>query len=458
MTFLLDLAEPWGYLLIGFLAAAEASLFLGLFLPGEAAMLLGGVLVFQGRASLGWMLLAGCVGAVVGDSIGYEIGRHLGTRVENSRLGRRVGSKRWERAHTYVRERKGRAIFGGRFVGVLRALVPAVAGSARIPYGVFLAYNVAGGVTWATGFILAGVAAGGSWQVVEAWAGRASLLLALLVAIGVGFGLTVRWVAGHRDRLVASGERLVGSPRVVRIRKRFRPQIDFIRRRLDPAQRVGLYVTLGFLVAVMGAWVFGAVLEDVVAKNELFTVDTPIVRWLAHHRSQPLNHIMTVLSFLGTTAFVTSVVAVAALVLVVATRSWRSPALLTTTVAGAVALHNIVGLLVARARPDIDPLVRVGGDSFPSGHATAAAALFAALAYFLTRGMGWRASVWVWGAAASVATLVAFSRVYLGAHWPTDALGGLVLGWFWTAAVATAWRVLPLRSRAEREEDPASHA
>src|SRR5918996_1676252 len=181
MSSLLELASPWAYLIIGALAAAEASAFVGLFIPGEAAMLLGGVLVFQGRLSLGWMLVAGCLGAVAGDSIGFEIGRHFGPRLERSRLGRHIGQDRWERARAYVRRRGGRAIFFGRFVGVLRALVPAVAGTAGIPYKTFFAFNVAGGVIWASAFILLGVAAGGSYRIVEAWAGRASLVLGVVV-------------------------------------------------------------------------------------------------------------------------------------------------------------------------------------------------------------------------------------------------------------------------------------
>src|SRR6266511_4048470 len=102
--------------------------------PRETAMLLGGFLAFQGRVNLAVMMAAGAAGAVVGDSIGYEIGRRFGEPLKHSRLGRRVGQDRWARGEAYLRAKGGRAVFLGRFVGVLRALVPALAGMSRMPY------------------------------------------------------------------------------------------------------------------------------------------------------------------------------------------------------------------------------------------------------------------------------------------------------------------------------------
>ena len=157
---LLNLASPWGYLLIGLLAGLEAAAFVGLVIPGETAMLLGGVLAANGRAELAVMMIAASTGAVLGDSLGYEIGRRFGGPLRRSRVGRRVGEQRWQRAEDYVRERGGRAVFLGRFVGVMRALVPAIAGAARMPYRTFLPYNAAGGVLWASAFVFAGYLAG----------------------------------------------------------------------------------------------------------------------------------------------------------------------------------------------------------------------------------------------------------------------------------------------------------
>jgi membrane protein DedA with SNARE-associated domain/membrane-associated phospholipid phosphatase len=438
MTTLLELTSPWAYVVVAGLAAAEASAFVGLFIPGEAAMLLGGVLVFQGRVALGWMLLAGCLGAIAGDSIGFEIGRHFGSRLERTRLGRRIGQHRWDRARDYVRRRGGRAVFFGRFVGVLRALVPAVAGTAGIPYKTFLAFNVAGGVIWASGFILLGVAAGNSYRIVEAWAGRASLVLLVLVALALLIGFGARWVQQHENELVQRRDALLDRPGIARLRRRFRPQIDFFRNRLDPNQRFGLYMTLGVAAAVAGSWIFGAILQDVVANEEIALFDRPVLRFFVTHRDPILTQAMRTVTVLGDTVFVISAMVVGAVVWSLRTRSLRWSGFLALTLAGALALDDVVKALVHRPRPTLHPLLHVTGSSFPSCYATAAAALLGSVAFVLTRDRDWRASVWIWAGAVFLSILVALSRVYLGVEWPTDVLGGLALGGFWTAVTAIA--------------------
>lgn len=204
MESLLEFTGVAAYVLVGLLAMAESGFFVGVVVPGETAMILGGVLVSQGHADLGWMLAAASLGGVVGDSISYEIGRRFGPRLMTTRLGRRVGEERWDRARDYVKARGGRAVFFGRFVGVLRALVPAMAGWAAMPYRSFLGFNVAGGVIWATGSIMIGVVAGRSWELVEAWVGQASVIVAIGVVVGLVFVFTFKRVRSERQPLRAS--------------------------------------------------------------------------------------------------------------------------------------------------------------------------------------------------------------------------------------------------------------
>src|SRR5919204_6294921 len=190
-----QLASPWAYVVLALLAAAESAAFVGLAIPGETAMLLGGFLAFQGRVSLPVMMAAGAVGAIVGDSIGYQIGRVFGEPLKRSRLGRRVGEGRWARGEAYLRDKGGHAVFLGRFVGLLRALVPALAGMARMPYRTFLPWNAAGGGIWGPGVVLLGYLAGGSYRRVEQLAGRASLLLVAVLLLVATVVLGARWVA-----------------------------------------------------------------------------------------------------------------------------------------------------------------------------------------------------------------------------------------------------------------------
>ncbi|MGH3328837.1 MAG: DedA family protein, partial [Streptomycetales bacterium] len=92
-----SLASPWAYVVVALLAAGESAAFVGLVAPGETAMLLGGVLASEGHVRLPVMMACAALGAVVGDSIGYQIGRAFGDPLKRSRLGRRVGEQRWAR-------------------------------------------------------------------------------------------------------------------------------------------------------------------------------------------------------------------------------------------------------------------------------------------------------------------------------------------------------------------------
>ena len=185
-----DRLDPWGYLLIFLLAALEASAFVGLFVPGDAALLFAGFLVYQDRLEIGPVIALAVVGGIIGDSAGYEIGRRLGDRLKHGRLGAKVGEERWEQARSYFRRHGGRAVLLGRFVAVLRALVPAIAGDARMRYRTFLAWNALGAAVWAPALVTAGYLAGSSYRTVEQYLGRATLvvggiIVAVLLAIYV---------------------------------------------------------------------------------------------------------------------------------------------------------------------------------------------------------------------------------------------------------------------------------
>lgn len=168
------------YLVVAALAFGEAAAFVGLVLPGELVVFVGGALAATGRVDV-WVLVAlVAVAAVAGDSVGYEIGRLLGPRMRRSRLGRLVGDARWDRAEAAMSRGGWWTVALGRWVGLLRALVPAVAGAARMPYRRFLVANAVGGTLWAVAVVLLGYSAGAAWQQAQ---GR--LLVATLAGGGV---------------------------------------------------------------------------------------------------------------------------------------------------------------------------------------------------------------------------------------------------------------------------------
>lgn len=179
-----NLQTPLFALLI-FFAFAEAAVFLGFVLPGETALIIGGMLCAQGVWDLGDFFGAAVIAAIAGDSVGYEVGRLLGDRIHSSWIGRRVGARRWAVAHHVFDKYGGRAVFFGRAQALLRALVPALAGMHRMPYRKFLPWNAAGGVIWGGGVVVLGYAFSNSLPALE----RALKWWALILVVAAVFAL-----------------------------------------------------------------------------------------------------------------------------------------------------------------------------------------------------------------------------------------------------------------------------
>jgi membrane-associated protein len=181
---ILKLHGTAAYILVGSITFAEAALFVGFVLPGETAVLLGGVLANQHRVSLPLIAVVAVLAAIIGDTVGYEVGRHFGTRLLAWKaLDRRRPAL--ERGQQALRANGGKAVFLARFTAFLRAVMPALAGTARMPYRRFLAFNAAGGLTWAIGFTLLGYLVGAGYRRVESIAGRASEAILAVVVLAV---------------------------------------------------------------------------------------------------------------------------------------------------------------------------------------------------------------------------------------------------------------------------------
>jgi len=184
---------PWLFVLLCAIAYGEAAFFLGFVLPGETALLLGGVLCAGGVLPLWAFLPAAILAAILGDSTGYAVGYHFGERIKSSRPGLIVGAPRWIVAEAFVRQHGGKAVFFGRGQAFLRALVPALAGVSHMRYRIFLPWNAAGAVVWGGGVVLLGYAFGHSLKRVEQLLGVVGVALVLMLV-----GLFLVW--RHRRR------------------------------------------------------------------------------------------------------------------------------------------------------------------------------------------------------------------------------------------------------------------
>lgn len=186
-----ELPVPLIYAVIAALVFAEAALFFGFVFPGETAIIVGGLMAHQGHLSLTLLLIFAVVAAIVGDSVGYEIGRRYGPRLLDTKVMRKHASKVGS-AQALIRRRGAFAVVIGRFTALLRALMPALAGSAKLPYPKFLVFNALGGIIWVLIFTLGGFYVGAAIEHTAHLVGRT------LAAIIVGAGLVAAIVYSVR--------------------------------------------------------------------------------------------------------------------------------------------------------------------------------------------------------------------------------------------------------------------
>jgi undecaprenyl-diphosphatase len=232
-----------------------------------------------------------------------------------------------------------------------------------------------------------------------------------------------------------------------------------VRRRLDPAEATGLALTAALALIFVAGLLFGLVAGMVSTRTGLYHYDAGAAAWGARHATRTTVRAFQTITQLGGTTLVIVEAALLGLFDVLRRRRWSGAAFMLTVVLGQNLLSTGVKLLVQRDRPPVNPpLTQVPGFSYPSGHTTAAAATYAAIALLLGRGRRWPVRVSLALAAAAVIVDVALSRVLLGVHWLTDVIGGAALGLAWFAVCAAAFGGSLLRFGAPVERAMADEA
>ena len=217
-------------------------------------------------------------------------------------------------------------------------------------------------------------------------------------------------------------------------------------RRLAPRTPRRLWLTFTVSVGALAALAFGVVARDVVGHDGMAVHDPHVTAWMVAHRTEWLTSVLRVVTWLGSAAVIVPLAVIVGGFFVLRRRRWQPLALLAAAVAGAVGLYNIVKPLIGRPRPP--QAIWIGhysGAAFPSGHAAQSVAFYAMLAIVLGAGRSPWVKTVLWSVAALVALVVGGSRIYLGAHWLTDVLGGYALGASWVAIVVIV--VLAVSSR-----------
>src|SRR5215213_7699544 len=452
MDRVLSLIEQYGYLLILFGVMLEST---GVPLPGETILLAAGVLAQRGHLDLGDAIVFGILGAVIGDQIGYWVGRE-GGRPFVLRWGRYIfiTPERLGRTEAFFGRHGGKAVFLARFFSGLRIFGALVAGISRMRWGTFILYNALGGAVWATAVILLGYFLGSSIGLVERWLGRVSILLIGLLVFGIVLYLIYRWVSSHPEQLRGTAERLGGE----RLRAFVgSPAGLWIRRRFSLGTAYGLALTTGLVLVGLFSWAFGGVVQDVVARDPLVRVDVEVLRFLHSHAEPYLTSAAVVFEAVFSPVVVLLACGAGGVVLVILAYRRKdfnlgfAGTVLLATAFGTEALAGLFELLFSRPRPPASlQLVHAAGNGFPSSHAVVIVAVGAAVCYLFSLrsaeswGGSWRAKSRVGLAVLSIALLVGLGRIYEGACYPSDVLAGWALGGVWASVCLTAAEVFRL--------------
>jgi membrane protein DedA with SNARE-associated domain/membrane-associated phospholipid phosphatase len=427
----------WVVLAVVFLVPAlESSAFVGFVFPGEVALILGGVVASQGRVSVFAVLAAGIAGAILGDSVGYLVGRRFGRRLLDGTVGRFVKSSQLDRAERYLAERGGRAVFFGRFTAALRVLIPGLAGLSGLHYRTFLLYNVASGLGWGVLSVMLGYLGGSSWRHVEHVASRVGLAILAIVATAFLIGYVLRRIG--TERVAVRWRALASSPAATGLVARFPRTSRWLGARLDPTTPAGLGLTVAVAAAVAATWMFLAITQDVVNHEELAVLDPRIHGWFLGHRVAGLTLFFTAATWLGSNAVTLPLLVIVGGVLVHRHRSLSPVVDLVVVYGAAVFLHAFVGLMVQRSGPPTSGWIApAAGWSYPSGHTTQAVAAWGLVALIVAARSAPRTRLLVWLGATTIIGVVGLSRIYLGTQWPTDVLGAAAM----STAVLASWTV-----------------
>lgn len=423
----------WAGLLIFLIALAESVAVIGLFIPGSPILIGVGAVVGLGHLPLWPMLVWATAGAIIGDGVSYELGR----RYRDTILGTWPMSRYpglITRGETFFRRHGGKSIALGRFLPMLRPMIPMVAGALGLRPGLFYAVNIASAIVWAPAHILGGAVLGASLGALGAVSGR---LVAMLAVLAVTLWLLVvvtRWVWRRLLPLLGWAQNAVHRWAVARGSRPAR----LLARLVDPEEPdLRVMAALGIVVLLLVAG-FVNLLRLVAAHGGLARIDGAISAFIQGLRTPWGDAALTIVTMLGDGTTIT-VMVIAAIAWLLLHRAWHRAGGVAIAIAVTAAFVPLVKGRLQIARPT-DLYSGADAFSFPSGHAAFSAVLYGILGWLVARGLPGRWQLVPLSVAAALIGLVCASRVYLAAHWPSDVTAGLIFGLGMTVAFAMAFR------------------
>ena len=387
-----QLLQQGGYWIVTLVACVEALPFIGSIVPGHTIVIAGGFFARLGMLNVYVLMALASAGAVVGDCIGYYMGKRYGYSFLNKYSKYfLVSQENLDKGRALISNHSGKALVLGRFNPISRAFMPFFAGASHVKLNKFWAYNIMGGVLWAVSSVLVGYIFGASYEVVAKYVGRFTL---------IGIILSILLIFTYQ----------------------------FINKQRHIFAKYQLYT---LIVSVFSLYIFFKTLQDV-ASLPSFMANLDV--WFA----EVINSMQT--GWLFTAMSITSHI-FSPETLLFATfgitiwhiykRYWHNVWIAMCTYPIGLGIGYTFKAIVERARP-VTMFINETGYSFPSGHAMASALFFSFLIYLALHHIHHKLRRELAIVACIILIfLIGMSRLYLGVHWFSDVAAGYAFGVFW---------------------------
>lgn len=437
---------PLYYSILGLIALLESLALVGIFVPGSVLIVFAGFLAAHGQGELLPVMVVCALGSLLGDLFSYYLGARLGANLRQWPLFVKRRALLYK-AQLFFVAHGGKSVFAGRFVGFLRPFIPFVAGSAHMPPLAFGAWALISALLWGIAYPGLGYLFAASWQLVEIWSGRFSLLILVLILLFLGNTLFWRYLVPRLGRwawrrgqgLARHWQAFCGTAPMRALQQRWPRLWSFVAGRFCLQRASGLYLTVGITLSACFAFFFAWVVRDILFKSQLIRLDQLVYELVGHLRHPGTDAFFLLITCLGDGRVILILTALAGFWLILHNRDF-SAAILIAGLLGGEALVFLLKEGFDRPRPQ--PLfahLALDSASFPSAHAFVAVVFYGLLVYLLLgtlKHLQGRFTLVLCG--SFLALLIGGSRIYLGVHWLSDVVGGFLLAALWLSFLITA--------------------
>lgn len=426
----------WAGLVVFLIAMGESLAIIGMVVPGAILMVGCGALIATGSLSFWPAFWCAVAGAIVGDGLSYYFGRYYKEELRGVWPFKRYPAM-IEQGEVFLDKHGGKSVAFGRFVGPVRAVIPAVAGMAGMPPTRFFIANVSSALAWAPAYLFPGILFGASLGLAAEVASRlAILVIGTIAVLWISFLLFKRVYAYFAPR---ANQFATEAIQWGRDHKHLGQLTSAL---LDPQQPEAKGLSILAVALTLSALILFFIFQQFTVGPLMARLDYSTYQMLQGLRTQWGDHIMIVISQLGDTTMQVTLATVLALWLIIR-RHWLAAAHWLAAGVFAWVISWILKQSLQIPRPSgLENIMYNGAQnfSFPSSHTVVATCLYGFMAVLIAKELPQRWRLVSYAIALLAIISIGVSRLYLGAHWLSDVLGGLLLGLIWVVIIGIAFR------------------